>query len=242
MKNKIYVGCSGFTGRAWKGYFYPEDLPGKEQLTFYSNHFNAVEINSTFYRKPRQQTLANWRDATGDSFRFFIKIPKTITHISKLNETQEEVTSFCNYISEGLMAKLAGFLFQLPPSFHYDEENLAKVLATVSAGYLNVIEFRHSSWWRDDVFRILNENNLVFSGVSYPKGISDEFVTNQDKTAYYRLRGVPVMFKSEYSEDGLSRIAAEIRNSGRDVYVFFNNSCGTAALKNALHLNKLLVI
>lgn len=241
MKNKIYVGCSGFTGRDWKGIFYPEELPGKEQLTFYSTKFNAVEINSTFYRKPRQQTLEKWRSAVHDDFRYFIKIPKTITHILKLENTMQEVSAFCDYISEGLGKKLAGFLFQLPPSYHYSEENLQKVLSTVNSNYLNVIEFRHSSWWREDIFEILKQNNLIFSGVSYPKGISDEFITNHQKTAYYRLHGVPVMFKSEYTDAELQNLAEKIKESDRDVYVFFNNTWGTAALKNAQHLQELLI-
>lgn len=242
MKNKIYVGCSGFTGRDWKGFFYPKDLPAKEQVAYYSTKFNTVEINSTFYWKPRQQTLENWRTAVHGDFRFFIKIPKTITHVQKLHETREDVLVFCEYISEGLQDKLAGFLFQLPPSFIYSEENLHKVLATVNSSYLNVIEFRHSSWWRDDVFEILKENELVFSGVSYPKGISDHFIANHDKTAYYRLHGVPVMFKSEYSETELQELASEIKKSDREIFVFFNNTWGTSALKNALYLNQLLKI
>ena len=84
MKNNTFVGCSGFTERSWKGFFYPEALPSREYLSFYSKHLNAVEINSTFYRKPTSKTLEKWFSETEEDFQFFIKIPKTITHLKKL--------------------------------------------------------------------------------------------------------------------------------------------------------------
>lgn len=242
MKNKIYIGCSGFSGRDWKGFFYPEDLPSKEQLTYYSSKFSTVEINSTFYRKPRQQTLQNWYNLTSPDFRFFIKIPKTITHIQKLEDVHNAVSEFCQYIKNDLKEKLAGFLFQLPPSFHYSEENLRKVLNAVNSKFLNVVEFRNESWWREDIFQALKDNDIVFSGVSYPKNISNEFITNHPDSAYYRLHGVPVMFKSEYSEQEMDELAEKISNADRDVYVLFNNTWGTAALKNALYLKSVLKV
>ena len=242
MKNNVYIGCSGFSGRDWKGFFYPEDLPSKEQLTYYSSKFSSVEINSTFYRKPRRQTLQNWYNLTSSDFRFFIKIPKSITHIQKLEEVKTTVSEFCRYIETDLKEKLAGFLFQLPPSFHFSEENLKKVLETVDPAFLNVVEFRHASWWRDDVFETLKNHDIIFSGVSYPKNISGEFITNHPNAAYYRLHGVPVMFKSEYSEEEMDELATEISNTDREVYVFFNNTWGTSALKNALYLKKILKV
>ena len=100
MKSRIYIGCSGFSNRDWKGFFFPEELPPKEQLNFYSTQLNTVEINSTFYRRPRPQTLANWYERTGEDFKFFIKIPKTITHIKRLKETAEETADFCNHLHQ----------------------------------------------------------------------------------------------------------------------------------------------
>lgn len=123
MKNKIYIGCSGFSNRDWKGFFFPNDLPSKEQLNFYATQFNTVEINSTFYRRPRPQTLQNWYERTGEDFKFFIKIPKTITHIKRLKDTAAETGDFCNHIHSGIKEKLAGFLFQMPPTFHFSNED-----------------------------------------------------------------------------------------------------------------------
>jgi uncharacterized protein YecE (DUF72 family) len=98
MKNKIYIGCAGFTGRDWKGIFFPDGLAYKEELSYYSTRFNAVEINSTFYRKPRVTTLENWYTRSAEDFRFFVKMPKTFTHIQKLQNSAQDILEFCSYI------------------------------------------------------------------------------------------------------------------------------------------------
>ena len=240
MTSRIYIGCSGFSNRDWKGFFFPEELPPKEQLNFYATQFNTVEINSTFYRRPRPQTLQNWYERTGEDFKFFIKIPKTITHIKRLKDTAAETTDFCNHIHNGIKEKLAGFLFQMPPSFHYSEEHLEQLIKTVDSRFLNVVEFRHKSWWTEEIFETLKKKNIVFSGVSFPKDIPDDFIINNSKSVYYRLHGVPVLFKSEYSVEELEKLAKEIKKAKQDVFVFFNNTWGIAALKNALYLKKIL--
>lgn len=169
IADKIFIGCAGFSYRDWKGIFYPDDLPSKDYLKFYAQQVNALEVNSTFYHRPQVKTLEKMVRETPDHFRFFIKIPKTITHLKKLDETKEITAEFCNYIHLHLREKLAGFLFQLPPSFHYSGKNLAKVIETVDPAFLNVMEFRHESWWKKVIFQILQEKNIVFAGVSIPK-------------------------------------------------------------------------
>lgn len=245
LSPQAYIGCSGFSERLWKGFFYPEELASKDFLAFYSQKLNAVEINSTFYRKPTQKTLQNWYHVTPEYFKFFIKIPKTISHIAKLTDTHDVTVEFCEHIATGLQEKLAGFLFQLPPSFKYSEENLQKVIATVDSRWLNVVEFRHVSWWCDEVKQALKQANIVMAGVSIlfksaDNQIPDEVVINNDSTLYYRLHGVPVMFKSEYSEAELTALAEAIKGFDGQKFVFFNNTFGTAGIKNALFLHKLL--
>lgn len=240
MKNTVFIGCSGFTERTWKGFFYPEELSAKEYLSYYSTQLNSVEINSTFYRRPTLKTLEKWYHQTEENFKFFIKIPKSITHLKKLIETQEETDVFCSHMSSGLQNKLAGFLFQFPPSFHYSEENLDLFLNTVSPEFLNVVEFRHASWWNSEVFLKLKKNQIIFSGVSIPKDISDDVIINSDKFLYYRLHGIPVLFKSEYQLSELQILAEKIRDFKGTAYVFFNNTWGQAGIKNALELQKIL--
>ena len=109
-------------------------------------------------------------------------------------------------------------------------------MQTVDDHYLNVVEFRHSSWWIPDVFETLKTKNIIFSGVSISREIPNDLIINNDDSAYYRLHGVPQMFKSEYSEKELIDLAENIKNFIGTSFIFFNNTYGTAGIKNALYL------
>ncbi|WP_144281671.1 DUF72 domain-containing protein [Chryseobacterium echinoideorum] len=239
-EENIYIGCSGFYNNDWKGSFYPEDAQSKDFLTLYSKEFDTVEINSTFYRKPTAKTLLKWFDETPEDFKFFIKIPKTISHEKRMKDCKDEIKEFCGHIQTHLQDKLAGFLYQLPPSFKNTNENLDSILNNLDFNYLNVIEFRHNSWWNDDIYSALQSKNVIFSGVSFPGNLSDEFIINHPKLFYYRLHGRPVLYKSEYSENELEALAESIMRSERKGFVFFNNTWGTAAVKNAIYLKKIM--
>ncbi|WP_027377839.1 DUF72 domain-containing protein [Kaistella palustris] len=240
MRNKYFIGCSGFTQGYWKGFFYPENLPSRDHLQYYAEHLKTVEINSTFYRKPMLKTLEKWYDATPEDFQFFLKIPKNITHVKKLNDTAEETSVFCSHICSGLKEKVAGFLFQLPGSFKFSEENLAHLIESADPKFVNVVEFRDKSWWTEQVYEKLKANNIVFSGVSYPKDLPRAVMVNNGSLLYYRLHGIPVLFKSEYAAEELESLAKELKNFKGKVFVFFNNTWGTAGIKNALELDALL--
>ena len=239
-KEKIYIGCSGFYNNDWKGSLYPEDSKSKDYLTLYSQKFNSVEINSTFYRKPTAKTLTKWFDETPENFKFFIKIPKTISHEKRLENCKEEITEFCNHIETHLKEKLAGFLYQFPPSFKNTKENLNLILENLDFNFLNVIEFRHESWWSEEIYKMLKDNEIIFSGVSFPSKLSEEVIINSDELLYYRLHGKPVLYKSEYSEEFLNDLAEKVKNSNIKSYIFFNNTWGNAAIKNGLYLQKIL--
>ncbi|GAA5088585.1 DUF72 domain-containing protein [Chryseobacterium ginsengisoli] len=239
-KESLYIGCSGFYNNDWKGSLYPEDAKSKDFLTLYSKEFNAVEINSTFYRKPTAKTLLKWFDETPADFRFFIKIPKTISHEKRLENCKEEISEFCNHIESNLKEKLSGFLYQFPPSFKKLQENIDLILNNIDFNYLNVIEFRHESWWRNEIFNLLKENNIVFSGVSFPGNLSEDVIINHPEILYYRLHGKPILYKSEYSEEFLNILAEKIKKSQHKTFIFFNNTWGTSAIKNALYLKEIL--
>lgn len=239
---KPLIGCSGFAERTWLGEFYPANLPSREYLAFYAQHLSAVEINSTFYRRPQSRTLANWVAQTPAHFRFVIKMPKAITHIARLNRVEAEVQDFCRHIAAGLGDRLAGFLYQLPPSYGYSAEHLQQVIVALS-GYtaaLNFIEFRHASWWQPDVMQTLAASHIVMSGVSIPRPISDEVVRNCSHALYYRLHGVPQMFKSSYDLSFLQNLALQLQEFEGQAYVFFNNTYGPAAIQNALTLQQIM--
>jgi uncharacterized protein YecE (DUF72 family) len=239
-KENLYIGCSGFYNNDWKGSLYAEDAKSKDYLTLYSHEFNSVEINSTFYRKPTAKTLLKWAIETPDDFRFFIKIPKVISHEQRLKDCKQEISEFCYHIKNHLKEKLSGFLYQFPPSFKNTQENTELILNNLDFNFLNVIEFRHESWWRDEIFNLLKDHNIVFSGVSFPGNLSEDVIINHPEILYYRLHGKPVLYKSEYSEEFLDLLAEKIKNSQQQAYIFFNNTWGTAAIKNSLYLKKIL--
>lgn len=239
-KVSLYIGCSGFYNNDWKGSLYPENAQSKDFLILYSHTFNTVEINSTFYRKPTAKTLLKWHNETPEYFKFFIKIPKSISHEKHLKDSKEEISEFCSHIKEHLKDKLAGFLYQFPPSFKKSQENLDLILTNLDFKYVNVIEFRHESWWNDEIYTLLTENKIVFSGASFPGNLPEEVIINHPEILYYRLHGKPVLYKSEYSHEFLDTLAEKIKNSDRKAFIFFNNTWGTAAIKNSLYLKKIL--
>lgn len=239
-KGNLYIGCSGFYNNDWKGALYPENAPSKDFLSLYSKTFNAVEINSTFYRKPTSKTLLKWHDETPDEFRFFIKIPKTVTHQSRLENSKDEIAQFCDHIQGSLKDKLSGFLYQLPPSFKNTEENMERIINNIDPRFLNVIEFRHHSWWQKEIFDLLKKHNMVFSGVSFPGNLPEDLIINHPDILYYRLHGKPILYKSEYSTDFIDELAEKIKNTSQISFIFFNNTWGTAAIKNSLYLKSIL--
>lgn len=234
-----HIGCSGFYYREWKGEFYPATLPQKSWFEYYAQHFNTLEINNTFYRFPEQKLFDNWYKKARPDFTFSVKVPQVVTHRQRFKETEGLLNDFYVIAREGLKEKLGAVLFQLPPSMKYDEGLLKNIIGQMNVLYNNVIEFRHISWWRQEVFDALKNANVVFCGVSYPGLISD---TVADLPVnYYRFHGVPKLYYSRYDEAFLQRIAKQIVGSEtRESYVYFNNTASGAALENAKYLQYLV--
>lgn len=235
-KNNYFIGCSGFSERLWKWYFYPESLSSRKYLAYYSTKLNAVEINSTFYHKPLPSTLKRWYEVTPEDFGFFLKIPKRITHTMKLDHSKEEIEEFCRYTSDILWKKLKGFLFQLPPSFKNTPENIERIITNIPSRYTSVIEFRDWGWWTQEVFDTLREHSIICSGVSIPRDIPEDVIINNSNTLYYRLHGKPKMFSSPYTHEYLDALFDRVQKFEGEKYIFFNNTYWTAAVENALYL------
>lgn len=240
MKNNIYIGCSGFYHPDWNGVLYPQNTLPQDYLELYAQQLNAVEINLTFYRKPQVGTLKKWYDDTPSDFKFFIKMPKNITHEKKLQRSKKDIVEFCDYIQQHLGEKLGGFLYQLPPSFDFNLSNLDIILNQIDLSKQNTIEFRHASWWRSDVVKLLNNKGITFSGISFPRDIPDDFINNDSTYNYYRLHGNPILYKSEYNHAFLDHLSENIKNTCQETYIFFNNTWGTAAIHNSLYLNQII--
>jgi uncharacterized protein YecE (DUF72 family) len=230
---KWHIGCSGFHYKHWKGTFYPSDMPQRKWFEFYTQHFSTLELNVTFYRFPQVSFLKKWYADSPADFRFSVKAPKAITHFKQFHNTVDMITSFYSTIREGLSDKLGPVLFQFPPRFHYDEDRLQRVLDQLDPGFDNVLEFRHPSWWRDDVYQKLAERQISFCGMSHPE-LPRDLVVN-GKVLYYRFHGVPQLYSSSYSDEELAEIVNRLKNddSVEGAWFYFNNDAAVAAIPNA---------
>lgn len=235
-----HIGCSGFSYKEWKGEFYPKGLPQKDWLAYYAERFNTLELNVTFYRFPSLALLQNFYRKVPDGFRFSAKVPRIITHLKKFNGTHQTMKDFYALLRHGLAEKLGCVLFQLPPSTAYSEDALARIISHTDPAFKNAVEFRHESWWRDDVKETLAANNISFCGVSFPKISVDDAVVN-GPVAYYRFHGVPVLFHSAYSEAFIQKIHEQVSGNPlvEEAFVYFNNTASGAALSNAKHLQEI---
>ncbi len=235
---QYYIGCSGFYYKEWKALFYPEGLPAKDWFKFYCKHFNTIEINSSFYRKPSLASLQKWYADSPPDFLFSMKAPRLITHLKRFQIEQEEINVFYELLAEGLQEKLATVLFQLPPSFSYTPERLDLICSQLDSRWHNVLEFRHASWWQQAVFDRLQQQQLIFCGQSYPGDLPETPVINNE-LIYYRFHGKPVLYKSEYSPEVLQDTLEAIAAKAERAFIFFNNTWGPAALHNSRQLQEL---
>ena len=212
----LYVGTSGYSYKEWKGSFYPEKIPAKEMLRFYSERLSTVEINATFYRMPQTSMLENWKEQVPNSFRFVLKASQRITHFKRLKETDEETKYFLETASV-LGEQLGVVLFQLPPNMKKDLPRLEMFLAQLPPTPRAAFEFRHPTWFDDDVLELLRSQNraLVVSDTD------DLPATHIDKTAdwgYLRLRRV------NYAEENLTEWLQRIRAQGwSETFLFFKH-------------------
>src|SRR3954467_1564776 len=156
----VWVGTSGYNYPEWKGSFYPADLAAKKMLPYYAARFPTVEINYTFYRMPTEKLVAGWAEQVPSPYRFTLKAPRRITHDSRLKETGELVSRFCE-VAATLGDKQGTLLFQLPPFLRKDLALLDSFLPQLPAGARAAFEFRHVSWLEDDVFERLASRRLA---------------------------------------------------------------------------------
>lgn len=237
----LYIGTSGYAYSAWREQFYPSGLPQKEWLPFYAQHYNAVEINATFYRPFAKSVFAHWREMTPSEFYFIIKAPKVITHEKRLENVDSELQQFVTN-SSALADKLAAILWQFPSSARADQlrERWAQFLTTLPKGIKHVFEFRHRSWLDNAVFTLLNQQNAGFVINDSPRFPTRDVVT--DHVMYIRFHGPDKLYNSLYSPDQLQvwadKIAPRLRQN--DVYLFFNNTMAGQALANANTLKEML--
>ncbi len=228
-----HIGCSGFSYKHWKEIFYPKGVPQRLWFEYYSQHFNTLELNVTFYRFPELAVFKSWYQRSGSGFTFSVKAPRLITHYKKMNGCEELLTDFYDRVSEGLKEKTGCVLFQFPPRFAYTPERLEKIINNLNPQFPNVVEFRNSSWWNEEVYKVLSDYNITFSGMSHPE--LPETIVENTPMLYYRMHGVPHLYFSPYSTHYLRKMIKTINSSGeiKDAFIYFNNDIGGNAIKNA---------
>ena len=212
-----WIGTSGFQYAEWKGNFYPEDLPAAKMLPFYAGRLSTTEINYTFHRIPAAKTITNWNSLTPAHFRFSLKAPQKITHWSKLRDCADTMRYFHDIVS-GLGDKLGPVLFQLPPNFKKDTFILADFVNGLPSGMRAAFEFRHESWFGDDVWETLKSRNVALCIAE-----TEEFATPKVATAdygYLRLR------REDYAKTDVERwseFAREQTGRWSDVFIYFKH-------------------
>jgi uncharacterized protein YecE (DUF72 family) len=237
----VHIGCSGWNYRDWRGTLYPEGLPQRLWLERYAEVFGTVEINATFYRLPTENAVQGWIDATPAGFTFAVKVSRYLTHIKRLAEPKRGWGRFFDAIAPLREAgKLGPVLWQLPESFHRDDDRLRGVLEAVPAGR-HCFEFRHASWFVDDVYALLREHEAALViGDDHERPAQPRVIT-ADWT-YARLHRGSRGRSGRYSEAELDtwkrRIAAW--RSTTEVYAYFNNDWKAYAVHNARWLAKRL--
>ncbi len=219
---KRWVGTSGYSYKEWKGHFYPADLKNDQMLAHYGRSFPTVEINNTFYRLPKKEVLERWKDQVPDGFRFVLKASRRITHLSRLNNVEEPLQYLLD-TSESLEDKRGPFLFQLPPNMKKDRDRLAKFLQLLGDRGKAAVEFRHESWFDEEIYDVLRDHGAALC-------VSDERTDEPSWTAtaefgYVRFR------QEAYDTGTLGELAAKLASQPWDeAYVFFKHEEGAPEL------------
>jgi uncharacterized protein YecE (DUF72 family) len=236
----IHIGCSGWVYRHWKGRFYPADLPQKGWFEHYAREFHTVEINASFYRVPLASTFDGWREKAPSGFRYAVKANRFLTHMKKLLDCETPLADFIA-LARKLGPTLGPILFQLPPSLHKDLPRLDAFLERLPNDLEYVVEFRHRSWYDDNVLALLDRHGAGFvshdlMGLQSPRWASGH-------TAYIRFHGTSGKYRGRYSEPAMTDWAqwlVEQRAAGRSAWAYFNNDIGGDAIEDARTLTRLV--
>jgi len=232
MSARVWIGTSGYSYDEWKGNFYPDKFPAKEMLGFYAQRLETVEINNTFFRMPTESLVRGWIDQVPEGFRFAIKAPQGITHMRRLNDCADSVTRLVEVITL-LGPRLGPLLYQLPPNFKKDLPRLERFLAGVPRPGLVTFEFRHASWFDDDVFDTLRKHKVALCVSDTGEEPVAPLVPTAD-WGYLRLR------REEFGDEVLREWAGRIREQPwNEAFVFVKHEEEGKGPKFAARLREL---
>lgn len=238
-ESQVHVGTSGWTYDDWTGPFYPKDVRGADRLSYYADRFDAVEVNATFYRLPFKGMITGWNRRLPASFHLVLKGPRTVTHHKKLGDCESALQAYLDRVLK--LTTLKVILWQLPPSLHKDLERLDEFLTGLPKTVRHAVEFRHESWWADDVSDLLSRHGAAFVAVSHPK-LPNDLIATAD-FLYLRFHGSGRrLYDYDYSRKELRSWVTRLKphRRGRELYAFFNNDIGARAPANAADFQRLL--
>lgn len=242
-KHNFFIGTSGYNYPHWKGVFYPKGCAQNKWLEYYTQHFNSVELNVTFYRLLKKEVFIHWYQRTPPQFVFVVKGSRYITHIKRLNKCEDSLTMFFDRAS-GLKEKLRCVLWQLPPSMRCNHallDDFLIPLASQYGQYLQCFEFRHPSWLSQTTYEILRRHEAGLCIPDSPHFPCAEIITGS--FVYLRFHGGKILYGSEYSlkelKNWVDKAAFWIDNK-KNLFAFFNNDAYGFAVKNALQFRELL--
>ena len=241
-ESQIHVGCSGWVYRHWRGLLYPEGLPQRRWFQRYAEDFDTVEINASFYRLPLASTFDGWREKAPPRFRYAVKVNRFITHMKKLLDCDAPLAKFVA-LARPLGDKLGPLLYQLPPSLHKDPERLEAFLKLLPPDLEHVFEFRHKSWYDEEVLALLDCYGVGFvahdmKGLKSPRWASG-------RAAYVRFHGTSAKYRGRYHNEQLKDWAhwiVEQRSAGRSGWAYFNNDIGGDAIEDAKTLKACIAL
>ena len=242
IRMTIYIGTSGWSYDHWSDVLYPPGAPSRERLRYYTQSFQTVELNSSFYRWPRLATFRAWKRRLPGAFRFSVKAPRGLTHAKKLYAPEAWIERIAACWHE-LADKRAVLLVQLGPDLARDDARLGYFLELLPQWIQTSVEFRHPSWTDEHVFAMLEHHTVAYcvtSGAHLPCVLraTAPFV-------YVRLHGPDPhhLYAGSYSIQDLRWWAERLHEwdaAGKDVFVYFNNDGHGNAVRNALALRQLL--
>lgn len=238
LKRPQYVGCSGWRYWKWRDTFYA-DVPQANWFQFYSGIFHTVEINASFYSWPTIANVQAWRRQSSDkSFVYAVKVCELITHVKRFKGTKTLIRDF-GMIADILGEQMGCFLFQLPPSYRYTKARLKAIVSQLDPARRNAVEFRHSSWWNEEVYQAFRKAGIIFCSCSGPR-LPHELIRTTDEV-YVRLHGSLRWYRHNYTDEELRWWSDNIKASGaKRAWIYFNNDHDAHAPGNALSMERLL--
>jgi uncharacterized protein YecE (DUF72 family) len=236
----LRVGCSGWNYAHWRnGVFYPPRLAAREWLGYYARHFDTVEVNTTFYRLPKEASVARWVAESPPGFTFAVKVSRYVTHIKRLLDVPQHLPLLYERIEPLLRSpKLGPLLWQLPPTFRCDIGRLATALEHLHDGHRHAFEFRHESWFREDVYTLLREHNVALVIGDRPEVHAFQTHELTADFTFVRFHHGTRGRNGNYSHAELDEWADRLVRWGEevDVFAYFNNDWEGYAIENALYV------